>query len=309
MEKSELSVLIKNLALDLGFDDCGFASLEPFEEESKFLSQWILEGNNANMSYLSNYQDVRHNPQFLMPGSKSAIMVILNYYPSSLQNEDCKYSVSKYAYSVDYHTIFKEKLKQLILHLKEKVSEIQCRPFTDTAPVFEKALAQRAGLGWIGKNSCLIHPHFGSFVFIGGVLIDQELEYGFPFKNNCGNCNQCLKSCPNNALSGKGSMDARKCISYLTIEHKGDFLLQEKGLTLNNCVFGCDRCQDICPWNEKLAKPRKDDLFNINSFIQKGTDNQWDNLTEQDFRIQFSNSPFKRTGYQGIKRNIKHSAL
>lgn len=293
---------IKQKALELGFSAIGISKADFLENESKQLKEWLNNGNHGEMQYMENHFDKRVDPRKLVDGAQSVISVLYNYYPEEKQIENT-YKVSKYAYGRDYHFVLKEKLYELFEFINKEIKEVSGRAFVDSAPVMDKVWAAKAGLGWIGKNTNLISKEFGSFVFIGEIIIDLELDYSeTPVKDYCGNCTKCIDACPTNALSPY-QLDARKCISYLTIEKKGEISAEFKG-KWNDWIFGCDICQNVCPWNIKRTSHKEfefephPDLFSL----QK-TD--WEKLSEEHFSEIFRKSAVKRTKYEGLKRNIE----
>jgi len=295
------SDLIKSEAQRLGFADCGIAKATLLDTESANLKKWLNDGRHGDMQYMENHFEKRVNPQKLVENAKSVISVIFNYYPSHNQPK-ATYKISKYAYGKDYHFILKDKLRSLFNYLQSIIPEVQGRAFVDTAPVMDKVWAQKAGLGWIGKNTNLINPKLGSYVFIGELIVDIELEYDTPVKDYCGNCRKCVDACPTGALTGPYQIDASKCISYLTIEKKGE-LPNEYQNKMNKWIFGCDACQDVCPWNRK-AIPHQSEELKPHPDLLKFKDTDWENLTKEKFNELFRKSAVKRTKYTGLKRNI-----
>ena len=295
---------IKSTAKILGFDYCGIAKAQQLDEDAKRLEQWLLTGKQGTMKYMENYFDLRIDPSKLVPGAKSVITLLLNYYPLEHQRRDTP-QVSKYAYGKDYHHVIKDRLRIFLQRIKEDIGEIHGRGFADSAPVLEKTWAQKSGLGWIAKNGNLITKQQGSFFFIATLITDLELEYDDPFvKDYCGSCTRCIDACPTNAIVEDRIVDGSKCISYFTIELK-DMLIPDKmkGLFANK-MFGCDICQDVCPWN-KFSKPTTEVAFAPLPQILNFSTNDWDNLTEESFKVIFKDSPLKRSKYAGIKRNLK----
>ncbi len=299
---SELSQLVKEWAMKTGFDDCGIARIEPLEKEKTFLLQWLKNGFHGKMKYLENHLEKRVNPSLLVENARSVIVCLLNYFPFQHQNPSCRFQVSKYAYGRDYHKVVKKMLKELNQKLHEHTG-ISGRCFVDSAPVLERVWAQKAGLGWIGKNTLLIHPRFGSWVFIGEIITPLELQYDKPFeKSGCQRCQACLNACPTHALnpSRPYMINASECISYHTIEdkNKDDFHPANK-----NWIFGCDICQDVCPFNRKAIFTHVSD-FQIRPFIKKASGHDWENLTRAEFLEHFRGSALMRAGYEGILKNI-----
>jgi epoxyqueuosine reductase len=302
--KEKYTEFIKNTATSLGFDYCGIAKAEQLDEDARRLESWLNKGFQGSMDYMNNYFDLRTDPSKLVPGAKSVITLLLNYYPSQKQNRDAP-KVSKYAYGKDYHEVIKEKLKFFLLLIKENIGEVHGRGFADSAPVLERSWAQKSGLGWVGKNGNLITKNNGSFYFIATLITDLELETDDPFiKDYCGTCTKCIDNCPTDAILPDKVIDGSKCISYFTIEFK-DLLIpgEVKGKFENN-MFGCDICQDVCPWN-RFSKSTNETAFIPLREILHFTKNDWEELTEETFKIVFKDSPLKRSKYAGIKRNLK----
>ena len=303
LNKQSLSNFIKAHAKGIGFFDCGISKAEFLEYDAAKMEHWLSLGNNGDMSYLERNKDKRYNPELLVEDSKSVISVLYNYYPSKEINEIDNYKISKYAYGKDYHYIIKQKLGELLTLIEEKTGKHTARIFVDSAPVLDRAWAHKSGLGFIGKNTLLINKKGGSFFFIGQIIIDLELSYenNTDHKSYCGTCTKCIEACPTNAIK-ENYVDARSCISYLTIEYKGELpnSLKEK---FNDWVFGCDICQDVCPWN-KFASPHNEPLFEPGESLQNMTKTQWNELDKIQFKSMFKDSPVQRTGFKGLKRNI-----
>jgi epoxyqueuosine reductase len=257
---------------------------------------------HGQMHYMENHFDKRLDPRLLVEGAKSVVSLLLNYYPPETLPAD-SFQLSKYAYGQDYHFVIKDKLKSLLAYILENIGEVDGRAFVDSAPVLDKAWAKKSGLGWVGKNSNLITPQVGSFYFIAELIIDLELEYDGPIKDYCGTCTKCLDACPTDAITEPYVVDGSKCISYFTIELK-DKIPEAVNGKFGNWVFGCDICQDVCPWN-RFAKPHQEPGFTLDPALQKLTKNDWQELTEDVFRQVFRKSAVKRTGYNGLLRNIK----
>lgn len=281
---------------------CGISEAAFLEEEAPRLENWLNRQMHGQMHYMENHFDKRLDPRLLVPGAKSVVSLLLNYYPPETLSES-KYQLSKYAYGQDYHFVIKDKLKSLLAYIREAIGEVDGRAFVDSAPVLDKAWAKKSGLGWIGKNSNLITPQVGSFYFIAELIIDLELEYDGPIKDYCGTCTKCLDACPTNAITEPYVVDGSKCISYFTIELK-DKIPETVGGKFGNWVFGCDICQDVCPWN-RFAKPHQEPAFALDPALAELTKNDWRDLTEEVFRQVFRKSAVKRTGYNGLLRNIK----
>lgn len=293
--------VIKEEAQRLGFLSCGISKAGFLEEEAPRLENWLNNQMNGQMSYMENHFDKRLNPTLLVDDAKSVISLLLNYYPSELQNQD-SYKISKYAYGQDYHHVIKEKLKELLYFIQTQIGEVSGRVFVDSAPILEKAWAAKSGLGWVGKNSNLITKKVGSFYFIAQLIIDLELEYDTPTTDHCGSCTACLDACPTEAIVAPYMVDGSKCISYFTIELKDNLPQDMKG-KFDDWMFGCDVCQDVCPWN-RFSKPHNQPLFQANSDILNFSKSDWEEITVDTFQEVFKNSAVKRTKYDGLLRNI-----
>lgn len=298
------TAIVKKVARELGFDYCGIAQAKKLEEDERKLTNWLQKGLHGNMHYMENYFDLRVDPTRLVPGAKSVITLLLNYYPSEKQ-EDTAPRISKYAYGKDYHLVIKEKLYAFLAELKASIGAIEGRGFVDSAPVLERAWAREAGLGWIGKNGNLIHKNAGSFYFIATLITDLKLQADNPFtKDFCGTCNRCVEACPTGAILPEKVIDGSRCISYYTIELKSHIKpTLEKG-QLDGWLFGCDTCQDVCPWN-RFSKPHTNKNFNAIPEILQLNTSQWEEMTEETFKQVFGNSPLQRTRFKGIKRNLQ----
>jgi epoxyqueuosine reductase len=294
--------LIKAKARELGFDYCGISKAEFLEEEAPRLEHWLKQNRHGKMSWMENYFDKRLDPTKLVDGAKSVISMLLNYYPEQEINKPENYKISKYAYGNDYHEVIKEKLKELIYYINETIGEVNGRAFVDSAPVMDKAWAKKSGLGWIGKNSNLINTETGSFFFIAEVILDLELEYDGPIKDYCGTCTRCVDACPTQALDNPYFIDGSKCISYLTIELKEQIPAEFKG-KMENWIFGCDICQDVCPWN-RFSKIQKENRFEASPELRNMNAKDWEEITKEVFNQLFKNSAIKRTKFEGLKRNI-----
>jgi epoxyqueuosine reductase len=292
---------IKQKALELGFSAVGISKADFLEKESKQLKEWLDNGFHGEMKYMENHFEKRVDPGKLVQGAKSVISVLYNYFPNEHQRKDT-YQISKYAYGTDYHYVVKEKLLKLLEYINTEIGEVRGRAFVDSAPVMDKVWAAKSGLGWIGKNANLITRQYGSFVFIGELIIDLTLDYsGLPQKDFCGNCTKCVDACPTGALKPY-QLDARKCISYLTIEKKGEIPSEFEG-KWNDWIFGCDICQDVCPWNNN-ARPHSEFQFKITEELKNFKKDDWENLDQSTFKKMFKNSPVERTKFKGLKRNI-----
>jgi epoxyqueuosine reductase len=302
--KEKNTAFIKTTAQSLGFDYCGIAKAQQLGEDARRLESWLNKGYQGSMTYMNNYFDLRINPSKLVPGAKSVITLLLNYFPSQKQNPEAP-QVSKYAYGKDYHQVIKEKLKTFLQLIKDKIGEVHGRGFADSAPVLEKSWAQKSGLGWVGKNGNLITKNSGSFFFIATLITDLELETDNPFiKDYCGTCTKCIDSCPTDAILPDKVIDGSKCISYFTIELKDLLIPGKMKGKFENKMFGCDICQDVCPWN-RFSKPTTKTAFTPLREILDFSKNDWEEITEESFKIIFKDSPLKRAKYSGIKRNLK----
>jgi len=292
---------IKTEAKRLGFLSCGVSKADFLEEEAPRLEQWLNNNMNGEMSYMANHFDKRLDPRKLVEGSKSVISLLLNYYPEETQRED-SYKISKYAYGHDYHHVIKTKLRQLQEFISEEIGEVNGRAFVDSAPVLDKAWAAKSGLGWIGKHSNLLTQKVGSFYFIAELIVDIELEYDHAVTDHCGTCTACIDACPTEAIVDPYVVDGSKCISYFTIELKNELPNEMKG-SFDDWMFGCDVCQDVCPWN-RFSKPHNEPLFNPHPELLNMTKKDWEEITEDVFRKVFQKSAVKRTKYGGFTRNI-----
>jgi epoxyqueuosine reductase len=300
-KKSEYAQFIKAEAMRLGFLSCGISKSGFLEEEAPRLENWLSQNRHGQMTYMENHFDKRLNPNLLVDGARSVVSLLLNYYPSEIQNED-SYKISKYAYGQDYHFVIKEKLKELLHSINENIGEVSGRAFVDSAPVLDKAWAAKSGLGWIGKNSNLLTQKTGSFYFIAELILDLELEYDHAVTDHCGSCTACLDACPTEAIVAPYVVDGSKCISYFTIELKDNLPAEMKG-RFDDWAFGCDVCQDVCPWN-RFSKAHNEPLFNPNPELLSMKKKDWDEITEETFRAVFKNSAVKRTKFEGLQRNI-----
>ena len=298
------TALVKRTASALGFEFCGIAKAAFLNEDAKRLETWLSKGMNGSMSYMQNHFELRVDPQKLVPGAKSVITLLLNYFPTQLtQNKETK--ISKYAYGRDYHEIIRKKLRLFFEMLKDEIGDFAGRGFVDSAPVLERAWAQKSGLGWIGKNGNLINKQNGSFFFIATLITDIELVADDAYaKDYCGTCTQCIDHCPTQAILPDKVVDGSKCISYFTIELKEALIPEKMKGKFDNWLFGCDTCQDVCPWN-RFSKPNTERAFEPLSQILDYTKEDWESLTEEQFKIIFKDSPIKRTKFSGIKRNLK----
>jgi epoxyqueuosine reductase len=302
--KGSHTSIVKQTAFSLGFDFCGIARAERLDDDARRLEQWLNSGMQGSMKYMENYFDLRVDPQKLVPGAKSVITLLLNYFPAQTQNANAP-KISKYAYGRDYHEVIKAKLRNFLQVLREKIGEIHGRGFVDSAPVLERAWAQKSGLGWVGKNGNLITKQSGSFFFIATLITDVELEYDDPFaKDYCGSCTRCMDTCPTNAILPNKVVDGSKCISYFTIELKDMLIPSDMRGKFHNWMFGCDLCQDVCPWNRFSKSAREMELQPIHEVLNFSI-HDWENVSEESFNKIFKNSPIRRSKYSGITRNLK----
>jgi epoxyqueuosine reductase len=301
MNRSEISNLIKTEAKRLGFLSCGISKAEFLEEDAPRLEKWLNKNMHGEMAYMENHFDKRLDPRLLVEGAQSVISLLLNYYPEKEQVED-SYKISKYAYGQDYHHVIKSKLRQLQEFISEEIGEVNGRAFVDSAPVLDKAWAAKSGLGWIGKNSNLLTQQVGSFYFIAELIVDIDLEYDHAVTDHCGTCTACLDACPTQAIVEPYVVDGSKCISYFTIELKNELPNEFKD-SFDNWMFGCDVCQDVCPWN-RFSKPHREPLFNPNPELLSMTKKDWEEITDEVFKKVFQKSAVKRTKFEGLKRNI-----
>ncbi len=284
---------------------CGVSKADFLEEEAPRLENWLKQNMHGQMRYMENHFDKRLDPRLLVEGARSVVSLLLNYFPEKedQQAEEGTYKVSKYAYGTDYHFVIKDKLKTLLQYINQEIGEVGGRCFVDSATVLDKAWAKKSGLGWVGKNSNLITPQVGSFYFIAELIIDLELEYDGPIKDYCGSCTRCLDACPTDAIVAPYVVDGSKCISYFTIELK-DQLPQEMNGKFGNWIFGCDICQDVCPWN-RFSKPHQEPAFEAHPHLKEMKKQDWEEITQEVFAQLFKKSAVKRTGYNGLLRNIQ----
>lgn len=300
--KSERTFLVKQEAQRLGFDFCRIATAGFLEEEAPRLEQWLLQNRHGKMAYMENHFDKRLDPRLLVDGAKSVITLLYNYYPSQKQADPEAPKLSKYAFGNDYHEVIKEKLYEFIATLEEKIGAISGRAFVDSAPVLERAWAKKSGVGWIGKNSNLINKKQGSFFFIAELILDLELEADGPVEDFCGTCTRCIDACPTDAIIQPYVVDGSKCISYFTIELKEEIPVSYKG-KFDNWVFGCDVCQDVCPWN-RFSKPHREERFLASQELMQLNHSEWHEMTDEVFQKLFKGSAVKRTGKKGMRRNL-----
>lgn len=295
--------LIKQKAKELGFLFCGISNADFLEEEAHRLESWLKNNYNGKMEYMNNHFDKRLDPRLLVDGAKSVVSLLLNYYSTDKCLDEDAPKISKYAYGKDYHFVIKDKLKELFAYIHDEIGEVGGRMFVDSAPVMDKVWAKKSGLGWIGKNSNLIHPKHGSFFFIAELILDIELTPDGPIKDYCGTCTACIDKCPTDAIVQPYVVDGSKCISYLTIELKDELIPSEFKGKMDNWIFGCDICQDVCPWN-RFSKQHQEPAFLPHENLLKMSKADWHDLTEEVYRELFKKSAVKRTKFSGLKRNI-----
>jgi epoxyqueuosine reductase len=304
LNKEKNTIKVKEFTAQLGFDYCGIAKAVKLDEDARRLDAWLNAGMHGKMQYMENYFDLRTDPAKLVPGAKSVVTLLMNYYPSESQIENVP-KIAKYAYGKDYHEVIRAKLKELLAMMKEEIGEINGRGFVDSAPVLERSWATRSGLGWIGKNGNLINKQSGSFFFIATLIVDIDLEYDAPFaKDFCGSCRRCIEACPTDAILENKVIDGSKCISYYTIELKDALLPDAMKDKFANWMFGCDTCQDVCPWN-RFSKPHNEKEFTPLPQVLNFSTSDWEELTEESFKQIFKSSTIKRTKFEGIKRNLR----
>ena len=298
------TVFIHETAAKLGFDHSGIAKAQQLDDDAVRLETWLKKGMHGSMHYMENYFDLRIDPSKLVPGAKSVITLLKNYFPAETQEPGTP-GISKYAFGKDYHEILKNDLTVFAKLLKEKIGDFHGRGFVDSAPVLERAWAEKSGLGWVGKNGNLINPRQGSFFFIATLIVDVELEYDDGFaKDYCGTCTRCIDACPTSAILPGKIVDGSKCISYFTIELKDLLIPGEMKGKFDNWMFGCDTCQDVCPWN-RFSRPHAEVRFTPIPEILGLGKMEWEEMTEEAFRKIFKDSPLRRAKYKGIQRNLK----
>lgn len=303
MSPEQNASTIKRLAQQVGFNHCGISKAGFLEEEAPRLERWLKAGRHGEMSYMENHFDKRLDPTKLVPGAKSVVSLLLNYFPEKTQSDPSAPKISKYAYGKDYHFVIKDRLKELMFLVEEEIGAVEGRVFVDSAPVLDKAWAAKSGLGWIGKHSNLINKGMGSFFFIAELILDLELEPDGPVTDHCGTCTRCIDACPTDAITDAYLVDGSKCISYFTIELKDEVLPQEMKGKFENWAFGCDICQDVCPWN-RFSKPLTEKGLSAKTDLLGLSENEWHEMTEEVFQELFRKSAVKRTKYKGLKRNL-----
>ena len=304
--QDQYTSVIKNLAARLGFNFCGISKAEFLEDEAPRLEEWLKRGYHGKMSYLENHFDKRLDPRLLVPGAKSVVSLVYNYFPKKDLSNQTELKIAKYAYGEDYHLVIKDKLKHFIQYIREEIGEVNGRAFVDSAPVHERAWAAKSGVGWIGKNSLILNRSMGSFFFLAELILDLELTPDQPIRDYCGTCTACMDACPTEAIPQPQVVDGSKCISYFTIELKDELPAEMKG-KFDNWIFGCDICQDVCPWN-KFSRPHQEPKFQPHHDLEKMKSDDWKEITGQVFEKLFKNSAVKRTKFDGLKRNIKFIA-
>ena len=302
MQQDQLKNLIRTKAEEFGFLHVGFSKADFLASEEPRLVSWLKAEKHGKMSYMENHFDLRLDPRLLVPGAKTVISLAYNYFPKLTQRQD-SFQISKYAYGLDYHDLVRAKLRQLVAELQEQVGEIEGRVFVDSAPILEKTWAERSGVGWLGKNGNLIQPKAGSFFFLAEIICDLELEPDGPIRDYCGTCTKCIDACPTDAIEAPYIVNGSKCISYATIELKDSNLPELFRGNMKNWVYGCDICQDVCPWN-RFSKPHTESGFEPKQEILNFSKQDWLELDELAFQTIFKGSAVKRTKFSGLKRNI-----
>lgn len=299
------NALIRNEATRLGFDFVGFAKAQALDEEARRLEEWLNRGYNGKMGYMANHFDLRSDPTKLVPGAKTVIVLMHNYFPKEEQADPLVPKLARYAFGEDYHHVLKDKLKSLLQFIRENIGDVDGRCFVDSAPVMEREWAKRAGLGWTGKNTLIIRPGAGSYFFLAELILDLELAPDqSPLHDHCGTCRKCIEACPTEAISPTGYLlDASKCISYLTIELREEIPAEFHG-NMQGWAFGCDICQEVCPWN-RFAKPKSEPAFEPHPDLLAMKKSDWVEMTEEVFQKIFKKSAVKRTKFEGLKRNIQ----
>jgi epoxyqueuosine reductase len=297
------SKLVKKIAKDIGFDGCGIARVMHLEEDARRLEKWLLNGRHGEMKYMENHFEMRTDPARLVPGARSVITLLFDHYPNTLQDQSLP-KIAKYAYGKDYHLVIRQKLNEFLYRLRESLGNIEGRGFVDSAPVLERTWAFKSGLGWIGKNGNLINKGKGSFFFLATLITDLELYPDIPYvQDYCGTCTKCIDACPTDAILPNKELNASQCISYFTIELKSASLPDELSAKADNWIFGCDICQDVCPWN-RFSKPHQHQELNPYEEVLTFDIGKWETMDKQCFHSIFKDSPIKRTKWEGIQRNL-----
>jgi epoxyqueuosine reductase len=304
----QLTTAIKQKAKQLGFGACGISKAERLDKEATLLEQWLNQGMQGKMAYMENHFEKRVDPRLLVDGAKSVISLSYNYFTKVKQQDEGSPKIAMYALGRDYHEVVKENLELLLSFIKEKAGELNARCFVDSAPVLEKAWAQRSGIGWIGKNTNILTKQRGSYFFLAEIIADVELEYDSPVKDYCGTCTKCIDACPTEAIYAPYKLDASKCISYFTIELKDEIIPTDYKGKFENWMFGCDICQQVCPINSQ-SKPHHEPAFEPPAELLSMSKKDWQELNEETFKTLFKNSPIKRTKFKGLKRNIEFLGL
>lgn len=302
MQTERHTRIVKDIATRLGFDHCGISKAGFLEEEARQLEHWLKENHHGDMGYMANHFDKRTDPTLLVEGARSVVSLLLNYYPQEFQRPDAP-KISKYAYGQDYHEVIRTLLRRFMELIREEIGEVGGRVFVDSAPVMDKAWARRAGLGWMGKHTNLINRRMGSFFFIAELILDLDLQADGPIGDFCGTCTRCIDACPTDAIYAPYKIDGSKCISYFTIELRKALPEEMKG-RFDNWAFGCDICQDVCPWN-RFSRAHTTSEFSLLPQVRDYSAGEWREMTEEIFREAFRHSPLKRTGWQGIQRNLQ----
>lgn len=304
--RAKYSQLIKSAANKYGFQNCGISKAGFLEEDALALEIWLKSNYHGEMQYMENNFDKRLDPTKLLEGSKSVISLSYNYFPDEKISELDNFKISKYAYGFDYHEVIKAILKEMLAELHDEIGDFHFRVFVDSAPVLERSWAQKSGIGWVGKNANLITKQSGSFYFLAEIICNLDLEYDLPVTDHCGTCRKCIDACPTEAIVNDKIIDGSKCISYLTIELKNEIPV-EFSSKMEDWMFGCDICQDVCPWN-RFSKPHQQPLFQPNDALKSFRKREWKELTQEVFSEIFRKSPVKRTKFAGLKRNIEFLA-
>jgi epoxyqueuosine reductase len=304
LSKNQHTSLVKKWTHELGFDFCGIAKAVPLDEDARRLESWLHQGMHGTMHYMENHFDLRIDPSRLVPGAKSVITLLMNYFPHAVQPVGAP-RIARYAYGQDYHEVIRGKLKTLLTKIREEIGEVEGRGFVDSAPVLERSWAIRSGLGWVGRNGNLLNRKAGSFFFIATLIVDLELDYDAPFAGDyCGTCRKCIDACPTEAILENKVVDGSKCISYFTIELKDQLIPDNMKDKFDDWLFGCDTCQDVCPWN-RFSRPTEEIAFSPVPAILNFKTADWEELTEESFKEIFRHSAIKRTRYAGLKRNLR----
>ncbi|ACU07925.1 Iron-sulfur cluster-binding protein [Flavobacteriaceae bacterium 3519-10] len=294
--------IIKAKAQKFGFQSCGISKAEFLEEEAGRFENWLKNSHHGEMAYMENHFDKRLDPRKLVEGSKSVISLSYNYYPEENLSDFADLKISKYAYGQDYHEVIKEILREMVAELKNEIGDFDCRVFTDSAPILERSWARKSGIGWVGKNANLLTKQHGSFYFLAEIIADLELTEDYATTDHCGSCHRCIDACPTGAIIGDRIVDGSKCISYATIELKNEIPESFRN-KMQDWMFGCDICQDVCPWN-RFAKPHQQEKFHPNQILKTYQKQDWQELTQELFSEIFRKSPVKRAKFSGLKRNI-----